>query len=162
MRLTFERVVMKELILMSHVALGVGCIVATVWVFVDVLNARAENLGRIRWMSRVSAACMWLAFAAGGYWYLMDYKADKAVILKGPWPFAHNLFMETKEHFVITLLLVATYLPIAAANNLAANAGARRLVLCVAVLMVVLGLMAEGNGGVIAMGVKMGLVGQPH
>lgn len=105
---------------------------------------------------------MWLAFAAGGYWYVVDYKADKEVILKGPWPFAHNFFMETKEHFVITLLLLATYLPIAAANNLAANKGARRLVLSVAALMVALGLMAEANGGVIAMGVKMGLLAQPH
>lgn len=146
---------------MTHVALGVGFIIATVWLFVDVLNARAENLGRIRWVSRVAAACMWLVFVAGGYWYVVDYKVDKAVILKGPWPSAHSLFMETKEHFVITLLLLATYLPIAAANNLAENRGARRLVLCVAALMLMLGLMAEGNGGVIAMGVKMGLQGHP-
>lgn len=153
---------MRELILMSHVALGVGCIVATVWLFVDVLNARAENLSRIRLVSRVVAACMWLSFVVAGYWYVVDYKVDKAIILKGPWPFAHNLFMETKEHFVITMLLVATYLPIAAANNLAVNRGARRLVLCLAALVLVLGLMAEGNGGVIAMGVKTGLQGQIH
>lgn len=153
---------MKQLILISHVGLGVACIITTVWLFVDVLNAREENLGRIRWMSRAAAACMWLAFLMGGYWYVVDYKTDKEVILKGPWPFAHNLFMETKEHFVIIMLLVATYLPIAAANNLALNRGARRLVLCVAGLMVVLGLMAEGNGGIIAMGVKMGLLGQSH
>lgn len=153
---------MNEFILMSHVALGVGCILATVWVFVDVLNARAENLGRIRWMSRAAAVCMWLAFLAGGYWYVKDYGADKAAILKGPWPFAHSLFMETKEHFVITLLLAATYLPIAAANNLAVNRGARRLVLSVAALILALGLMAEGNGGMIALGVKMGLLGQAH
>src|SRR6185437_5867919 len=105
---------------------------------------------------------MWAAFVIGGYWYVVDYKVDKAVILKGPWPFAHNLFMETKEHFVITLLLVVTYLPIAAANNLAANRGARRLVLCLAALVLVLGLMAEGNGGMIAMGVKKGLQLEPH
>jgi hypothetical protein len=129
---------------------------------VDVLNARAENLSRIRWMSRVVTACMWLSFIVGGYWYVVDYKVDKAIILKGPWPFAHNMFMETKEHFVITLLLVATYLPIAAANNLAVNRGARRLVLCLAAMVVALGLLAEGNGGVIAMGVKLGLQGQPH
>jgi hypothetical protein len=147
---------------MSHVALGVGCIVATVWLLVDVLNARAENLSRIRWVSRVVAACMWLSFVVAGYWYVVDYKVDKAVILKGPWPFAHNLFMETKEHFVITMLLVVTYLPIAAANNLAVNRGARRLVLCLAALVLVLGLMAEGNGGVIAMGVKTGLQAQLH
>jgi hypothetical protein len=153
---------MNELILMSHVALGVGCIVATVWLLVDVLNAHADNLTRIRWVSRLVAACMWLSFVVGGYWYVVEYKVDKAVILKGPWPFAHNLFMETKEHFVITLLLVATYLPIAAANNLAVNRGARRLVVCLAVMVLVLGLMAEGNGGVIAMGVKTGLQGHPH
>ncbi|HXT11601.1 MAG TPA: hypothetical protein VN873_08555 [Candidatus Angelobacter sp.] len=147
---------------MSHVAFGMGCILTTVWLFVDVLNARAENLGRIRWMSRAAAAFMWLAFLAGGYWYVVDYSADKAMILRGPWPFAHSLFMETKEHFVITLLLLATYLPIAAANDLAVNRGARRLVLCVAGLMLVLGLMAEGNGGVISLGVKMGLLGQLH
>lgn len=153
---------MNEVILMSHVALGVGCIVATVWLLADVWNARAENLGRIRWMSRAVAVCLWLSFVIAGYWYVVDYKVDKAVILKGPWPFAHNLFMETKEHFVITLLLVVTYLPIAAANNLAANRGARRLVLCLAALVLVLGLMAEGNGGMIAMGVKKGLQLEPH
>lgn len=153
---------MNELILLGHVALGVGCIVTTVWLLVDVLNGRAENLCRIRWMSRLVAACMWMAFIAGGYWYVVDYKFDKAIILKGPWPFAHNLFMETKEHFVITLLLVATYLPIAAANDLAANRGARRLVLCLATMVLVLGLLAEGNGGVIAMGVKKALQAQPH
>jgi predicted membrane channel-forming protein YqfA (hemolysin III family) len=147
---------------MTHVLLGVGCTIATVWLFVDVLNAREENLGRIRWMSRAAAVFMWLAFVIGGYWYVADYKADKDVILKGPWPFAHNYFMETKEHFVITLLLLATYLPIAASNNLAANKDARRLVLVVAGLVAALALMAEGHGAMIAMGVKAGLLAKPN
>jgi hypothetical protein len=60
------------------------------------------------------------------------------------------------------LLLLATYLPIAAANNLAANKNARRLVLWVAALIPLLVLMIEGHGAVIAMGVKVGLLGQPH
>jgi predicted membrane channel-forming protein YqfA (hemolysin III family) len=92
----------------------------------------------------------------------VEYKADKDVILKGPWPFAHNYFMETKEHFVITLLLAATYLPVAASNNLAANRAARRLVLCVAALVAVLALMAEGHGAIISMGVKVALLAKPH
>src|SRR5580692_1326972 len=120
---------MKEILLMSHVLAGVACLVATVWLFVDVLNANEGNLARIRRMSVAAAAFMWLAFLAGGYWYVVYYKADKALILKGPWPFAHSFFMETKEHFVIVLFLLATYLPIAAANNLAANKDARRLAL---------------------------------
>jgi hypothetical protein len=153
---------MKEIVLLGHVLFGVACLLTTTWLFVDVLNAHDGNLARIRWMSRAAAVFMWLAFAVGGYWYVADYKADKDVILKGPWPFAHNYFMETKEHFVITLLLLATYLPIAASNNLAVNKEARRLVLLVAVLIAALALMAEGHGAMISMGVKMGLLAKPN
>jgi hypothetical protein len=125
---------------------------------VDVLNANQANQTRIRWLSRAAAVFMWLAFVVGGYWYVVFYSADKAVILKGPWPFAHNYFMETKEHLVIILLLLATYLPIVTANNLVESKEARRLALWVAALIPLLGLMMEGHGAVIAMGVKMGLL----
>jgi hypothetical protein len=153
---------MKEVVLFSHVVFGVGCLIATVWLFVDVLNARETNLIRIRWMSRAAAVLMWLAFVVGGFWYVADYKPDKDLILKGPWPFAHNFFMETKEHFVITLLLLVTYLPIAASNNLAVNREARRLVLCVAALVAILVLMSEGHGAIISMGVREALQAKPH
>src|SRR5215469_5514376 len=145
---------MSEIILMVHVFFGVACIIAAVWVFVDALNASEGNQKRIRWISRASALFMWIAFIIGGYWYVVFYPADKALILKGPWPFAHEYFMETKEHLVIMLLLLATYLPIAASNNLVANRDARRLVLWVSALVPLLGLMIEGHGAVIAMGVK--------
>ncbi|HTB83183.1 MAG TPA: hypothetical protein VK742_05975 [Candidatus Sulfotelmatobacter sp.] len=153
---------MNEIILMAHVLFGVACIINTVWVFVDTLNANAANQKRIKWMSRAGAVFMWIAFLAGGYWYVVFYPADKALILKGPWPFAHNYFMETKEHLVIMLLLLATYLPIATANNLLESKEARRLVLWVAALIPIMGLMMEGHGAVIAMGVKMGLLANLH
>lgn len=109
-------------------------------------------------MSRAAAAFMWLAFAIGGYWYVVFYKVDKAIILKGPWPFAHSFFMETKEHMVIMLLVLVTYLPIATANNLAANKDARRLVLWVAGMIALVALMMEGEGAMIAMGAKVALL----
>ena len=149
---------MHELILMAHVLFGVGCLITTVCVFVDVLNASAANQLRIRIMSRMAAVFMWLAFVVAGYWYVVFYKTDKAIILKGPWPFAHNFFMESKEHLVILLLMLVTYLPIAAAGNLSASKDARRMVLWVAGIIVLLALMMEGDGAVIAMGVKMGLL----
>ena len=149
---------MREILLMAHVFFGVLCIMATVWVFVDVLNASAANRTRILWLSRAAAICMWLAFMIGGYWYVVYYPADKTIILKGPWPFAHEYFMETKEHLVIILLLLSTYLPIAAANDLLAVREARRLVLWVAGLIPLFGLMIEGHGAVIAMGVKVALL----
>jgi hypothetical protein len=149
---------MKEIILMTHVMFGVACVLAALWVFVDTLNASESNLKRIQWVSRAAAVFMWLSFVVGGYWYVVFYAADKAIILKGPWPFAHSYFMETKEHLVIMLLLLATYLPIAASNPLAANRDARRLVLWLAALIPLLGLMIEGHGAVIAMGVKVALL----
>jgi hypothetical protein len=149
---------MTEIILMLHVLFGMLCILAALWVFVDTLNASEKNLCRIRWLSIIAAVAMWLAFIAGGYWYVVYYPADKAMILKGPWPFAHKYFMETKEHLVIMLLLLATYLPIAASNNLAINKDARRLVLWAAALVPLLGLMIEGHGAIISMGVKVALL----
>jgi hypothetical protein len=153
-----RKVSMIELLLMAHVLFGVACVVTTLWVFVDALNVSASNQARVRRMSCAAAVFMWLAFVIAGYWYVFDYPADKAIILKGPWPFAHRFFMETKEHLVILLLLLTTFLPVAAAGNLAANRDARRVVLWVAGLIVVLGLVAEGNGGIISMGVKVGLL----
>lgn len=143
---------------MLHVFFGVACLLSAVWVFVEALNISKANEGRIRKVSLAAAIFMWLAFVVGGYWYVTDYGPDKAVILKGPWPFAHGFFMETKEHLVIILLMLVTYLPIAAAGNLAASKDARRLVLWVAGAVVMLAFTMEGEGGIIAMGVKMGLL----
>ncbi len=149
---------MKELLLMTHVLLGVFCLITSVWVFVDVLQASEANRARIGWLSRACALSMGLSFLLAGYWYVVHYPADKALILKGPWPFSHNFFMETKEHLVILLLLLTMYLPIAAANNLVNNKSARQLVLCVAGLVVLLSLAMEGEGAFIAMGVKVALL----
>ena len=151
----------NDAILFAHATLGVLGTLAALWVFVETLNASAANVERIQWVSRATAIFMWLSFIAGGYWYVVHYPADKAIILKGPWPFAHNYFMETKEHLVILLLLLATYLPIAAANPLVANRDARRLVLWVSALIPLLGLMVEGHGAIIAMGVKVALLPKP-
>jgi uncharacterized membrane protein YwaF len=153
---------MTEVILMAHVVFGVGCLLAAVWLFVDVWHASETNLGRIRIIAWSAAACMWAAFIIAGYWYVVWYPSDKAIILKGPWPWAHSFFMETKEHLVIMLLLLTTYLPVAAGNNLAANAGARRLVLWLTAGIAALALLVEGHGAMIATGVKLGLLAQPH
>ena len=151
---------MKEILLMTHVMLGVLCILASLWVFVEALNASESNRGRIRLLSRFVPVVMAAGFLIAGCWYVNIYPADKAIILKGPWPFAHDFFMETKEHLVILLLLLTAYLPIAASHNLAVNRDARRLTLWVSALIVLTGLVMEGEGGVISMGVRMGLL--PH
>ena len=66
--------------------------------------------------------------------------------------------METKEHLVLPLLLLTVYLPIVSSANLALNRDARRLTLWVSALIILTALVLEGEGGVISMGVRIGLL----
>ena len=143
---------------MTHVMLGVLCILASLWVFVDALNASEANRVRINILSRLVPFVMTFGFLVAGYWYVNLYPPDKSIILKGPWPWAHNFFMETKEHLVLPLLLLTVYLPIVSSANLALNRDARRLTLWVSALIILTALVLEGEGGVISMGVRMGLL----
>jgi hypothetical protein len=144
--------------LMSHAVLGSLLGLAGVWFFVDVLNAKEENQARVRVMSLIIAGLMWLTYLLAGYFYVVYYSVDKAFILKGPWTFAHDFFMETKEHIVMMLLLLATFLPIMAYNNLVTNKGARKIVLWATGLLILTTVAMEGAGAIISMGVRVALL----
>lgn len=150
---------MKEIILMLHPTFGMLAVLAALWLFVDALNAATVPPVRLHTAAGAVAVFIWLAFLFGGYWYVQYYAVDKAVIQAGPWSFAHGLIMETKEHVFFTLLLLGSYLPVAVRNDLAADRNARLLVLSSAALVVLLGLAMEGAGAVVALAVKMGLLG---
>ncbi len=148
----------KDLILLAHPTFGALGILAAVWVFVEALNAKSENQGRIQLASLATAGFIWASYIVGGYWYVMYYYADKARIVGGPWPFAHSFFMETKEHVFLGLLVLATFLPIAAYNNIASSRGARTLVMWSAAFVVLIALAMEGAGAFVSMGVKLALI----
>ena len=101
------------LLLFTHPTFGVMAIMASVWVFVEALNASPANAWRIRLGGIVVAVCTFASFVLGGYWYTHYYAPEKAIILKGPIPWAHNLIMETKEHAFFITLVLALYLAIA-------------------------------------------------
>jgi hypothetical protein len=149
---------MSDVILLAHASFGVLGTLSALWVLVEALSAREENAARIRRSAAAVAICMCVACLLGGSWYLHSYPAEKAIILRGPWPLAHNLFMETKEHLFFATLILALYLPIAAAEKLHANAMARRMVLCVSLLIVLTGMAIEGAGAIIEYGVKVALL----
>jgi len=148
----------NEMILMLHPTFGVLAIIASVWVFAEVMNASDKNYGRIRTASVLVAVLMWLAYIVGGYWYVVFYGADKAIIKAGPWPFAHSFFMEAKEHVFLMLLLLATFLPIAAWGNVVKQASTRAVVLWASGLVILMSLAMEGAGALISMGVKVALL----
>lgn len=149
---------MSDILLFAHPTFGVLGIIAAVWVFVEALNASEANRRRTWLASLAVTTFIGAAWVLGGYWYVTYYTAEKAIILKGPWPFAHSLFMETKEHLFFIPLLLALYLPFAARLRLAASRPARAMVMAVAALIVLNGLAIEGAGAVINYGVKVAFV----
>jgi len=148
----------NELILMMHPTFGVLAIIATVWVFVETLNVSDVNISRLRGASVLAAILVWMAYIVGGYWYVVYYGGDKAIIKSGPWPFAHGLFMETKEHVFFMLLLLATFLPIATFGEVVKKQATRSVVLWTSATVVLMGLAMEGAGAFISMGVKVALL----
>jgi hypothetical protein len=149
---------MSHFFLMSHAVFGSLVGLAGVWLFVDVLNAKEENQARIRTTGLIIAILMWLTYLLAGYLYVAHYGPDKAIILKGPWAFAHDFFMESKEHVVMMLLLLATYIAIITRNNLAVNKGARKITLWSTALLILVAVAMEGAGAIISMGVRVGLL----
>jgi hypothetical protein len=151
-------IAVSDVVLLAHAGFGVVACLAALWVFVETLNASAVNAGRIRTAAVAAAVCIAGAWICGGYFYVNFYPPEKTIILAGPWPFAHNVFMETKEHLFFVTAILALLLPIATRENLTSNAAARRLVLSVAAMVVITGMAVEGAGAVIDHGVKVTLL----
>ncbi|NOX34346.1 MAG: hypothetical protein GXP56_11545 [Deltaproteobacteria bacterium] len=148
----------SNIIVLIHPMTGVLAILAALWVFVDTLNVNGTSVMRIKNVSIFCAAMMWLTYIVAGYWYVVHYGPDKTIIKSGPWPFAHNIFMEIKEHIFLMLLLLATYLPIAASRDIAVNKSSRKVLLWVSGLIVPIALAMEGAGAIISSAVKIGLL----
>ena len=148
---------MENLLLLLHPATGVLAMLAAVWVFVDTLNVTETSQARIKTVSLLCAALMWLTYLMAGYWYVVYYGPDKAIIKAGPWAFGHNFFMEVKEHVFLMLILLATFLPIAA-RDLVRSKAARKVTLWVAGLIVPTALAMEGSGAIISLAVRLGLL----
>jgi hypothetical protein len=148
-------------VMMVHVAFGVIGIMFAVALFVDVLNVNEGNIERIKKVSLAVAVLIVLAYIIGGYWYVVYYGHDRDIIKAGQWPWAHNYFMEVKEHLFFVMLLLGIYLPIAVYRNAPLMEKEKRcLVLGICALIVVLGFFMEGAGGIIGKGVTMGLMGR--
>jgi hypothetical protein len=146
-------------VMMAHVLFGVLGTILAVALFMDLLNLNDGNLRRIQTMGLGVAALIVIAYLVGGYWYVVHYAPDKALILGGTWPWAHKYFMEVKEHLFFTMIILSLYLPIVTQRLRVQAGGLKNLALTITGLIVLLGLTMDGFGAIIAMGVRMGLPG---
>ena len=131
---------MREFLLMVHPTTGALAIFCAIWCIVEVLNSSEQNRGRTRLAALSSMWLMVATYIAGGYWYVVYYAADKAVILK-------------------TLILSIFLAIIARSEDFVRNRSARVLAVWVALMVILSAFAAEGAGSLVAMGVRIGLTG---
>ena len=146
------------ILMASHVAFGLIGTLAALVVFVDLQNLSSNNVRRIKLLSWVVAAGVILSYILGGFWYVTHYAVDKEIIKAGSWPWAHNLVMEIKEHIFFMLLMLSGFLPLLLSQLRAIDDFKYlRLAKFSSALIVILGLIMEASGAVVALGVRMGL-----
>jgi hypothetical protein len=156
-----------DILLFLHPTFGVLAILAAVWLGVEALNASPANQQRIVLASWTVAGLFAVTWFFAGWYYTIYYgHGDQQIIQKGPVAWAHDFFMETKEHLFFIPLILAFYLPLVARLNISTNKTARAMVFALTTLVVLNGLAIEGAGAIINWGAKTTLAqtvsGQPQ
>ncbi|HDI31649.1 MAG TPA: hypothetical protein ENF80_02425 [Thermofilum sp.] len=140
-----------------HAFFGLVAFIPAIWLLVEVKRGISSVKTAVS-LSLLLSLMVWLAFLAGGWWYVTYYHNDKAVIKEGPLPWAHSIGMEAKEHLFFTGLLLSTMLPAlvyAYGERLTKGEGSK-LLLSMLILIIIGGMVMELLGGLISIGAKAG------
>src|SRR3989338_9739066 len=95
---------MRDLVLYLHIIAGLSIIVLSIVILLQMQKKSAW----LKPLSAITAAISWLLLIHSAILYLMFYPATKTLIKAGAWPWAHSIFMETKEHWGLLLPVIAT------------------------------------------------------
>ena len=144
-----------------HAFLGEAGILAFIWVFVELLNPSKERINRAKFAALLGTIFFLLSWLSGGYYYVQDYGINvKPVIKEGPQPWAHSIFMEIKEHIfiflpflaILTLSIIKKY-----DKELLKNKNARKAILSLCAIIIVIGALMAGMGYLISTGYRTAL-----
>lgn len=151
----------KSLVLLHSISGGLVTL-ALVWILLEVRYPADRSFTRVRIVSYfatllVTAGC-WLA---GGYNYLTVYGSQvKTVILQGPYPWAHEIIMEAKEHVFVFLPIIALAISITLSvldeDTLLSNASFRRALAITAYLALFMVLLMFLMGAIISHTAQIG------
>ena len=148
----------KGLLLLLHPALSVVAMILIVWLIASIKcqNINEDKIKKLSILVAILAIFIWML---AGYWYVIFYPADKAVIVKGSFDFAHKFFMESKEHIFFTFLILSLYLPIVSfTNSIATNKTAQNLIMTIGILLLALMLYMDLAGAIISYGSKISYI----
>jgi len=95
---------MRDLYYFAHIIIGIALVVLPIIILTNLKNkgTLAKNLAAL------NAALSWILLVPAGLLYTQFYPATKTLILANAWPWAHEIVMETKEHWGILLPFIAT------------------------------------------------------
>lgn len=152
---------MANLLVGIHAALGEFGIFAFLWVLIELLNPTEQRIKRAKIAAVIGVILLFLSWLVGGYYYVSYYGANvKSIIKSGPEPWAHSVFMETKEHVFLFLpfLSMLTVAMIYQYNKkLLKDDKARKSIILLSGLIVLFGLAMAGMGYIISSGARTSL-----
>jgi hypothetical protein len=87
-----------------HAWLGEFAALMFVWAFIELYSGTDSNIRRAKHAVLLGLVFLFAAWLAGGFYYVEFYGAAvKPLIKSGPFPWAHKVVMETKEHVFLFL-----------------------------------------------------------
>ena len=154
-------------LVMIHLTFGAIAAFASTWIIVEMRHLTPKGLARAKTAGFIAAffnivGC-WMV---GGYNYLTAYGSQlKPIILEGAQPWAHQIVMEAKEHVflflpVISLVLMFTLISLGKHQTLLEDSKARKAVVAIALLALVMIVLAFVFGVIISNAAKIGLGGE--
>ncbi len=94
---------MRDELLYAHILLALAVAV------IAVIIIRQKNKSPLtKNLSILGAVVSWISVLPAGLLYLNFYPATKTLILSNAWPWAHEVIMETKEHWGLLVPVFAT------------------------------------------------------
>ncbi len=144
---------MLKFLLSLHVVLGllgISCFAATaLW-----LQKKELKILSLKKSSFLAAIFIVLSWISGGYYYYVYYgKNVKEVIKKGDYPWAHTVFMESKEHIFLFLPFLAIALAViifTRGESLSTSPNLKKQLTILAVLGLALGIFITLSGAIIS------------
>ncbi len=151
----------QPLLVGLHAALGELGVFAFLWLLVELLNPTKERIKRAKVAAVLGTVLLFGAWLVGGFYYVNYYGPQvKPIIKEGPVPWAHAIFMETKEHvflFLPFLSVLTTGIIIKNERELLNNKKIKLSVLLLSGSIILIALSMAGMGYIISTGARTAL-----
>ncbi len=96
-----------KLNLIVHIIAGIAAVILFYAFLISILK-REPNFKFLKQSSLWGAVLFFASWLSGAYYYVVYYgKSVRSVIKAGSYPWAHGIFMETKEHVFLFLPFLA-------------------------------------------------------